>query len=359
MALHGIIHLMGFAKEWDLAPDGIFSGKTLIQLSGNSSRFVGVLWLTACALLLASTFAYYTQKDWFWMIGIAGLVVSQALIILYWQDAKWGTIVNAILLLVVIFAAGKLNFDKMVKREVSYLVSASSGDRFVITEKEVSPFPDVVQRWLRNSHIIGQPMPTSVHIIQKGSMRTAPDSQWMPFDAEQHLTINPPGFVWKATIHANKFIDIAGRDKYENGKGYMLIKAASLIPIANISGEEIDQGTMIRYMAEMIWFPQAAVSGYLHWEEIDSTHALVTMNYGDVSASGIFTFNNSGLPIGFKAERYKEFGGKFSKETWSVAVTGYRYFNGIPVSHSSEVTWMLKEGDFTWLKLNIVEVQIN
>lgn len=355
-ALHGIIHLMGFVKEWKLGPVGKLSGKTIFQFSENIARFVGVLWLAACALLLAATIAYYSRKDWFWIIGIAGLIVSQTLIIIYWQDAKWGTAVNLILLVIVLLAAGRVSFNNMVKEEVTTLLSSTSADHSAITEEEVLLLPDIIQNWLRKSHVIGKPMPASVHVIQKGSMRTDAHSDWMPFEAEQYFTIDPPGFVWNATIHTDKFIDIVGRDKYENGKGNMLIKAASLITIANSRGNEVDQGTLIRYMAEMAWFPQAAVSDYLDWEQIDNSHARVTMSYNGVTASGIYTFNKDGFPIGFEAERFGDFNGKYSKETWSVTTTGYKYFNGMPIGNASEVTWKLKEGDFTWLKLVITEI---
>lgn len=354
-----MIHLMGFAKEWNLGPDGRFLGKTIIHLSENTSKFAGVLWFITCMLLLVATYGYYSRKDWFWIVGIAGIVISQMLIILYWPDAKWGTIANVILLVLIVFAAGRFEFNRMVKKEVDNLVSSSSGDNTIISKEEIAILPEIIKTWLRKSDVIGRAMPTSVHIKQRGSMRTTPYGEWMPFDAEQYFTIDPPGFVWNATIHTDKFIDIVGRDKFENGKGNMLIKAASLIPIANSTGKEIDEGTMIRYMAEIIWFPHSAVSDYLDWEEIDSTHARVTMSYNDMTVSGIYTFNKDGFPIGFEAQRYGEFEGKFYKEKWLVTTTHYGYFEGMPVANASEVTWKLKGGDFTWLRLVISDVQYN
>lgn len=358
-AIHGIIHLMGFAKEWNLGPNGRFSGKTLLVLSENGAKFVGTLWFIACLLLLISTISYYTEKSWFWMPASAGLLLSQGLIILYWQDAKWGTIANIIILVAIVFSLATLRFKNSAKEEVDYLISSASTDKYTITEEMIADLPPVVQAWLKNSHIIGKQMPTSIHIKQKGSMRTDVNGKWMTFDAEQFFTIDPPGFVWIANIHTGMMIDIVGRDKYENGKGNMIIKAASLIQMANSSGPEVDQGTMIRYMAEIAWFPHAAVSDYLDWVQIDADHARVTMNYGDVSASGIYTFNKEGLPVGFEAQRFGDFKGKYSKEIWSIKTTGYKYFDGLPIGNTSEVTWKLKDGYFTWLKLVVTDVEYN
>jgi hypothetical protein len=356
-AIHGIIHLMGFAKEWNLGPDGRFSGKTLVALSETSAKFVGTLWFIACLLLLISTISYYTQKNWFWIPATTGLILSQALIILYWQDAKWGTIVNVIILIAIIFSVATLQFKNKARKEANYLISSAVNDKYTITEEMVSELPPVVQTWLRNAHVVGDQMPRSIYVRQKGSMRTDVNGDWMSFDADQYFTIDPPGFVWTASMHAGMMIDIVGRDKYENGTGNMIIKAASLIPMANSSGHEIDQGTMVRYLAELAWFPHAAVSDYLDWEQLDETHARVTMNYADVSASGIYSLNTNGMPIGFEAQRYRDFKGTYSKETWSVAITGYKYFDGLPIGNTSEVTWKLKEGDFTWLKLVVTDIE--
>jgi hypothetical protein len=354
MAIHGIIHLLGFVKEWNLGSAGKFTGNASIRFSGNTSKVIGSLWFVAFALLLISAIGYYSRKDWFWIVGVAGLFVSQALIVIYWQDAKWGTAINVILVIVVIFSAARIGFNKMVKNEVETLIKSATAEQSVISEEEVSTLPPIIQTWLRKSRVVGKTIPQSIHIIQKGSMRTNPDSKWMPFDAEQYFTIDPPGFVWNASIHTDKFVDIVGRDKYENGKGNMLIKAESLIPMANSSGNEIDQGTMIRYMAEICWFPHAAISRYLTWEQIDKHRARVTMNYNNVTASGIYTFNSDHLPLGFEAERFGEFNGRYSKETWSVATTRFNDFNGMTIGNESEVTWKLKAGDFTWLKLEIL-----
>jgi hypothetical protein len=34
-------------------------------------------------------------------------------------------------------------------------------------------------------------------------------------------------------------------------------------------------------------------------------------------------------------------------------VTGYKAFNGTRIGNKNEVTWKLKEGDVTWLKLEV------
>ncbi len=80
---------------------------------------------------------------------------------------------------------------------------------------------------------------------------------------------------------------------------------------------EINQGTLLRYLNEMMWFPSAALNHYIQWEAIDSTSAKATMSYQGVSASALFHFNESGQLTNFVADRYREADGEFILTKWS------------------------------------------
>jgi hypothetical protein len=43
---------------------------------------------------------------------------------------------------------------------------------------------------------------------------------------------------------------------YADGKGHMLIKASSFSTVVDAKGEEIDQGSMMRCLSEMLRFPR-------------------------------------------------------------------------------------------------------
>src|SRR5690606_21654789 len=100
------------------------------------------------------------------------------------------------------------------------------------------------------------------------------------------------------------FLHKMGRDKYYEGKGNMLIKILSLITVADAAGEEIDQGTLVRYLAETVWFPTAALSNYIEWKQTVQDSAEATMSYKETTASGVFTFNEKGDVVDFTAQRY-------------------------------------------------------
>lgn len=187
-------------------------------------------------------------------------------------------------------------------------------------------------------------------------MRLAEDKPWVPVRAEQYFIPDQPGFIWKADIRLAPFIHISGRDKYGDARGNMLIRVLSMFTVADSSGPEIDQGTMLRYLAETIWFPSAALNDYIIWKNIDENNAEATMTYGDISSTAVFTFNSEGDPTHFEAEHYGEFGGT-RLDTWAIPLKSYREFEGVRVPTEGEVTWKLDAGDFNWFNFKVTEIE--
>ncbi|HOR85465.1 MAG TPA: hypothetical protein PLL98_03155 [Bacillota bacterium] len=251
-------------------------------------------------------------------------------------------------------------FDQKVEKEVSKLfITDIESKKETVSKADLEGLPLCVQKWLESSQVVGKERIRTVRLKQEGLLRTKEGQPWMPTEAEQYFAINKPGFVWKARIKAAPLIYIMGRDKYYEGKGDMLIKLLSLITLVDAKGEELDQGALLRYLAEMIWFPSAALSDYIKWEEIDSNSAKATMSYGGIKASGVFLFNEKYEVVNFVAQRYMETNGQYSLETWSPIVKEYKDFNGIKVPSKAEVMWKLKTGDFKWYQFETTDIEYN
>jgi hypothetical protein len=259
-------------------------------------------------------------------------------------------------------AIGSWQFNNMVNHELNtFLPATQSLQKQIVTEEMLKPLPPVVQKWLRRTNIVGKEVIHVVHLKQQGEMRSKPNGKWMPVVAEQYNTIDKPGMIWTADVKAAPFIHMTARDKYENGKGNMLIKMMSLFPISNSKGNKIDQGTLVRYLAEITWFPSAALNRYIKWDQLSANRAEATMSYGGVMASGIFTFDNNGDVVSFEADRYLEGKEGSPLEKWFIQIepNGYKTFNDMRIAAKSNVTWKLKSGDFTWFKVNVTELDYN
>src|SRR5215203_4908258 len=106
IAAHGLLHLIGFAYGFRLFYTSAYTGQTTIPLPLSAVRLTNAAWLLSCLLFLAAALLFLNKKDGWWMTGTGAVVLSQTLIVLNWTDAKWGTIVNGLLALLLIVACG-------------------------------------------------------------------------------------------------------------------------------------------------------------------------------------------------------------------------------------------------------------
>ena len=94
ISVHGLIHLLGFTKAFKLAE--------VSQLSQPISKLNGSLWLLSAITFALAAATFAMEKEWWWILSLSGIVISQYLIINTWQDAKYGTFANIIVLIITI-----------------------------------------------------------------------------------------------------------------------------------------------------------------------------------------------------------------------------------------------------------------
>ena len=352
MLMHGLIHFMGFSKA--------FGYGNMTQLTKDIQKPVGILWLLTAFLFIAATILFLVKKESWPIISILAVILSQILIIIVWKDAKFGTIANLIVLLVAVPALANIRFNKMVKKEVNSLLSHPVNDSKIISIEMLDSLPPTVQKYLIRSGVVGKENIQFARLKQKGEMRIKQDGKWMDFTASQYFDANDPSFVWQTQVQMMPLVTLAGRDKFENGNGHMLIKVLALINVANSGGDaKINESTMIRFLAEICLFPSAALAPYIKWEAVDSLAAKATMNYKGMTVSGIYRFHANGDIHNFTADRWYGSGKDDTLEKWFIEYIATKEFNGVRIPYKTEITWKLKSGDFNWLKLEITDLEFN
>lgn len=348
---HGLVHLMGFVKAYGLAE--------IVQLTQAISRPAGLFWLAASVLFLAVGVLALAGAGWWWMVSVPALVLSQVLVVMWWGDARFGTVANVIVLAGAVLGYGSWSFRTMAAGEVASLLGQASAPAAAVNQADLAALPPPVQSWLRQAGVAGREAIRTVYLEQTGTMRTEPEGKWMEVEARQWFATRPPGFVWLADVVALPGIHLAGRDKYLDGKGHMRIELLSLVPVADSGGESIDQGAMLRYLAESVWFPTAALEDDLRWEPVDERSARATMTHGGLTASGVFRFDPEGRVVSFSARRYYDRKEGPTLEDWLIELdpNAWREFGGVRVPTRAQVTWRLDAGDFTWYKLGISSIR--
>ncbi len=351
--LHGAIHIMGFVKGFKIAQ--------ISNLQADISPVSGIFWFVAFLLFAFSAVGLTLGKDLWPYFAVPAIIISSILIASTWGDAKYGMIPNVIILVLASVSFSSCSMNKMVARETEEILDAlKTSESVIITDSDIHELPVPVQRWMHSTGIIGKPAINTGFVKQKALMKMKPQQQdWYAAHAEQYTTINPPAFIWTVNMEMSPLIKVRGRDKFVGGKGEMLIKINTLINIVNEKGPRMDEGSLQRFLGELVWFPSLALSPYIYWEAVDENSAKATMTYEGTTGEGTFYFNENGDFVKFVALRYMGNKADSKRFPWVLTVDDYAVFEGIKVPSKMKATWELDEKDWTWLDLEIISIQYN
>jgi len=220
--------------------------------------------------------------------------------------------------------------------------------------------PEPVRRYLHYAIAEGAQAIGTVRMQHGGDFRTKPDQRWFAIEGQQYFTAAHPGFVWKARIRPLPFLWIDARDSLVADRGNMLVKLVSVVPIADASSPEIDQGARLRWLAECCWFPYAFVGTCVGWTPIDARSARVAVRSSGLPVSAIVEVDDEGKLVGLRAERYRDVGGgKAVLTPWIGQYSDYRRFGGFRVPSFVDVRWLLDDQEFSYARFRILTIEYN
>ena len=124
--------------------------------------------------------------------------------------------------------------------------------------QELENLPSPVRRYFQTVLIAGQPIVASVNLTQEGLINTSEEvkAKWCPFTATQYVTTQRAGFDWDARIQMVPGVCAFVHDAYVLGAGSLHASILGLFTVAYVSGtSEATLGELLRYFAEMPWYP--------------------------------------------------------------------------------------------------------
>ena len=216
--------------------------------------------------------------------------------------------------------------------------------------------PEPVRRYLRYTGVVGKPFPGTIRLRQTGRLRAGPGQRWVSLEAEEHYSVQPPGFVWAGVLRAGPLAVARARDMYAEGTGRMLVKVASLWPVVDASGAQVDRNGMTRYLSEMIWFPAAFLADNISFQAVDDSSARVTLTDHDRTATGTLFIDQQGRVTDFVAKGYRTADAS-SPETWSTPFTGYGEFEGLRLPTRGKAIYKLPGGDLEYINMTVTELR--
>ncbi len=349
LSIHGLIHLMGFLKAFGFAE--------IPQLSQNFSKPEGLLWLVV-ALAFVTVGVLFLMKNnlWFW-IAIGAVILSEVLIIMNWQDAKFGSIANVIVLFIAIIAIAGWNFERQYKQDVSQSFENVTISEEIVSEKDIENLPVPIQKYLKYVGVLGKPKIETAKAIFKGEMREK-GKDWFAFTSEQYNFFENPTrlFFMKAIF---KGLPTQGYHFYKDEEASMLIKLLSVFPVVDIIEPEMFKTETVTYFNDMCLFaPAALIDERIEWQTIDDRSVKATYTNKKATISAILYFNEKDQLINFISEDRMEVNSNQSVP-FSTPVTKYGTINGYNLPIAADAVYQFPDGDFVYGKFYLLDVQYN
>lgn len=350
LTIHGLIHLLGFLKAFQLTD--------ISQLNKAISRPEGLLWLLATLVFLAAAVLYLGGNDAWPVIALGAIVLSQLLIFFSWQDAKFGTVANVIILLVAIPALGARQFEHSFRRDVREgLQRTNELKEELLTEKDLEPLPEPVQRYLRFSEVVGKPKVKNMRAVFRGEMR-GKEQDWFAFTSEQYNFFDEPTrlFFMKAKV---KGLPTHGYHSYQEKNARMLIKVLSLFPVVNLDGEAMFKTETVTVFNDMcLLAPATLIDDRIQWEPLDESSVKAIFTNRGVTISAILYFDEEGRLIDFSSGDRLDVNA-MKQYRFTTPVSEYQEMDGRKAIRYGEAVWHYPEGPFVYGKFDVQSVEYN
>jgi hypothetical protein len=355
IVIHGLIHLLGFTKAFNLAQ--------VDQLTQTIPKPIGLLWLLTAILFVTAALLFSFGKESWPITGALAFIISQILIIYSWDGAKYGTIVNFILLIPLIaFYANNLptSYKNVFKFEVGKGLKRSSAN-VILKEEEISCLPSPVQKYIIYSGAIGKEKLQNFRAVFQGGIKPSAGSNFLDFHSVQYNFFDNPtrAFYIKSKMYG---IPFDGLHLYSGQNATMQIKIASLFQVADAKGIKMNKSETVTMFNDMCFFaPASLIDKNIEWETIDSLKVKAKFtNQGNTIAAILF-FNNKGELINFSSfDRYETADGKiYNNYEWTTPVKNYKENNGRKTASYGEAIWHKPEGEFCYGKFNLLEIEYN
>jgi hypothetical protein len=249
-------------------------------------------------------------------------------------------------------------YNTEVQKVLQY---ASNTKKDILTEEDIRNLPEPVQKYIRYSNSIGKEKVRNFRVAFEGEFRTDPKKDWGKMNAMQVTDLINTTRLYYMDLKIFG-LPVLGFHKYSDAKATMLGKIAGIIKVIDGKGPEMDEGETVTVFNDMCMLaPGSLIDKRIKWEPIDSLTTKAYFTNNGIKISAVLCFNQKGELINFYSDNryYSPSGKTFEKYRWSTPVKDYKEYNGIRISSGGEAVWSLPEGDYSYGKITIKEIQYN
>lgn len=303
------------------------------------------------------------EKEWWWIIGAVAVILSQALIILYWRDAKFGTIANIILIVPIIIAfAGNLStsYKNLFRAEAEKGLMRYSKQE-ILAEEDIKHLPLPIQKYIIYSGAIGKDKVQNFRAVFRGQIKPKPSANFLDFRSVQYNFFDEPTRVFY--IESKLFgIPFDGLHLYAGSTATMQIKLGSLFQVVDAQGHEMNKSETVTMFNDMcVLAPATLIDKNIEWKTVNSLTVKARFINKGITITATLFFNEKGELINFSSnDRYESADGKVYKNyKWTTPINKYRDFNERKLASFGELIWHKPEGEFCYGKFNLFAIEYN
>lgn len=358
IVLHGLVHLLGVAKAFSLA--------ALPQLTQPISKSVGLVWLAAALLVLASAAAFVVAPREFWVVGALAAVVSEVVIASAWRDAKFGTAANVMILFAAIWSfasEGPWSMRAAYRRECSAALARAPAPATVVDD-DLRLLPEPVRNYVRRSGAVGQPQVADFRASWRGRIRGGETEPWMPFRAEQVNVYDSPLpsrlFFMDATM---KHLPVDVFHRFVGEAATFRVRLLSLVQLVDAKGPAMNRGETVTLFNDLcLLAPSRLIDRTIVWEAIDDHRARARYTRGTETIAAELVFDAAFDLVDFVSDdrlAASSDGKTFTQRRWTTPVRGYRAIGPRRVMSAGEARWETPSGGFAYIELELVGLEVN
>jgi hypothetical protein len=352
--IHGLLHLLGFTIAFNITK--------LSEVAISVSRFSGILWLVAGLLLINSVLFYINDKDWWWITAGVALLLSQYLIILNWEEAKYGTLINAIILVIILLSVATAQFKDQYHKDVQEQLNKNANHNSkILTEQDIELLPNAIKIYLQYCGVIGKPKVNHFKVRFSGQLRKDTKTAWMPVTSSQYNFVDSTSrfFFMNAMM---KGMPVAGYHRFCNGKAIMDIRLLSLFKVQYKAGKEMDEAETVTFFNDMCCLaPATLIDKRIKWLDSDSHNVKASFTSNVITITATLYFSDDGKMTNFESnDRFAiAADNSFKKAQWSTPIRGYKIINGINLPAIAETIWHFPKEDLCYGSFTITNVEYN
>lgn len=269
------------------------------------------------------------------------------------------SILILIALLVVWFRIPYSGIKSQFTKDYEILVTNNLLHKDILKEEDIKSLPKIIQLYIKNCGYIKSPKFSFIKSFYKDvSFVQGIEGKKLNIDYTKYNFARQPQSI--ALIESSMFgIPFQGYDSFIDGEGSMKGVFAKAIPVFHQTGSVMDKAALVTFLSECLLIPSVATMDYIQWEEIDEYNVKATISCYDISASGIFTFNQNGEMIRFTTNdrAITNSDGTMEYVPWSVECNNYKLnMNGYKIPTSLKAIWNYEDGDFIYFDSNNLEI---